>query len=321
MINRIIGRVVTGLGGLMAVGVIVPMATGALPDYARFSPAPTSVEWVQDDDRETALWLETNLVGVELRISGLDNAASDPEPALGIGSISQETEAGGVMAVGHAGGCQDGYHVALDDGVIPADTSDDTPAHTPFWLEAGSIVGIVVCEDTAANAAAVDGVIALYTGAAPGGELLTSYDITGRTKANSMVNIPPSFSAENGSVDYLVRRVCVDNNSSRDLYFDGGENVGAAVAASDAGQVGATLTYSLAPAGDSQDFALFNIGSGTGQITVSEAGADDHSGLDDTRLFTLTVVAEDDAGASASTHVTVQVVKNPTSTGGDGSCS
>ena len=321
MINRIIASVVTGLGGLLAAGVMVPMATGALPDHAWLSPAPTSIEWVQDDDRETVLWLETNLPGAELRISGLDNAASDPEPALGIGSISQKTEAGSVTAVGHAGGCQDGYDVALDDGETPGDTSDDTPAYTPFWIEAGAGVGIVVCEDTATTAAAVDGVIALYTGAAPGGELLTSYDITGRTKANSMVNIPPSFSAEDGSADYLVRRVCVDNNSSRDLYFDGGENVGAAVVASDAGQLGATVTHSLAPSGASHDFAFFNINTSTGQITVSEAGADNHSGLDDSRLYTLRVVAEDSARASAQTLVTVQVVKNPTSMNGDGVCS
>ena len=81
-----------------------------------------------------------------------------------------------------------------------------------------------------------------------------------------------------------------------------------------------TISYSLAPDGDGRDFAYFAIDDSTGEITVSAAGADDHTGLDGIRLYTLVVRATDDAGRMGEALLAIQVDLSNTSTSGDGTC-
>ena len=95
------------------------------------------------------------------------------------------------------------------------------------------------------------------------------------------------------------------NAASRDLYFAGGEAV--ATVAATGGT--APLSYSLAPAGDSLDFVFFDINGGTGAVTVSAGGADDHAGLVLDRTYTFEVHVEDANFRSAETSVAVQVVR------------
>ena len=119
----------------------------------------------------------------------------------------------------------------------------------------------------------------------------------------------------------VSRRVCVDDATSRNTYLDGGENVGAAVAAEDSGGTALTgATYALLPYEGRLDYSLFDVDN-IGQITVSDLGADDHSGLTDGELYILEIQATDSSGNSARIPVVVQVALNPVSTAGDGSCS
>lgn len=114
---------------------------------------------------------------------------------------------------------------------------------------------------------------------------------------------------------YTSLRFCPDSATPPAMQLSGGETVGT-VTATGTG----TLAYALAPDGESRDFAFFEIDSGTGGISVSDAGADDHTGIDGTRLYTFVVNATDDAGRAGEALVAVQVdLSNPT-TAGDGVC-
>ena len=96
---------------------------------------------------------------------------------------------------------------------------------------------------------------------------------------------------------YETLRFCPDADSPRDAILTGDEAVGT-VTATGSG----TISYFLAPDGDSRDFAFFEIDS-AGAITVSDAGGDDHTGIDGSRLYTFVVRATDDAGRTGEALV------------------
>ena len=122
---------------------------------------------------------------------------------------------------------------------------------------------------------------------------------------------PPSFSPA-----YRTLRFCPDAKTPRSAILTGSEAVGT-TAATGTG----TITYAMAPDGDSRDFAFFTIDSSTGAITVSDAGADDHTGIDGTRLYTFVVLATDDAGRTGEALVAVQLDLSTDSPNDDGLCS
>ena len=120
----------------------------------------------------------------------------------------------------------------------------------------------------------------------------------------------PSFATA-----YQTLRFCPDSATPPSMQLDGGETAGT-VSATGTG----SITFSLAPDGDSRDFAFFAIDGSTGAITVSDAGADDHTGIDGGRLYTIVVRATDDAGRVGEALVAVQVDLTTLSPLGDGAC-
>ena len=317
MMSRIIPTIVAGLGLLATAGVVVPLATGDLPNYARLTPDPEVVSWQQGSER--VLWLDTNLVGVDLRVSGDDN---NDAPALGLGAVMvRADESADAVSLGGAVGCLSGRtaYDNTDDAGTPSDASDDF-GFDSLWLEASAGIGIAACADTAAIPAATEGTISLYTGPGENAALLEEYEI-GIVLEGEAPDAPPRFGSGGFRGQYAARRVCADSAADRPRYFDGRELVGAPVTATAAD--GGTLTgatYRLLP-DDSLDYALFSIGGSTGQITVSDLGADDHSGLDDSRLYPLVVEVRDANGRTARVHVVVQAALEPLSSNGDGRCS
>ena len=113
---------------------------------------------------------------------------------------------------------------------------------------------------------------------------------------------------------YETLRFCPDAATPPDMQLDGGETVGT-ITATGTG----TITYSLAPDGESRDFAFFEIDS-AGAITVSDAGADDHTGINGSRLYTFLVRAIDSAGRVGEALVAVQVDLSNLAAAGDGVC-
>ena len=78
-------------------------------------------------------------------------------------------------------------------------------------------------------------------------------------------------------------------------------------------------SYYLAPDGDSRDYAFFEIAT-AGGITVSDAGADDHTGIDGTRLYTFLVSYTDNRGLTGEALVAVQLDHTNLAANGDGVC-
>ena len=109
---------------------------------------------------------------------------------------------------------------------------------------------------------------------------------------------------------YDVLRFCPGDVTDRASYLTGGESVGPVQEAT-----GTSITYGLAAEGDYAFFAVSN----SGDITVSPAGADDHTGLDGTRLYNVVIRASDPYGGVAEVPVTLQL--DLANTGVDGRCS
>ena len=96
----------------------------------------------------------------------------------------------------------------------------------------------------------------------------------------------------------------------------GGETVADPIMATDPD--GDPVFHSLARAGDSRDYAFFDISTSTGALTVSSIGADDDVGLG-IGLYDLGVVASDGGPVRGEVGVTIQV-KARTAPLGDGVC-
>lgn len=102
MTDQSLGRwVVAGMAGFLvlvlalAVFALKVEVSDGLDDYADLVPAPDTIVWEQGD--ETALWLQTNRNGVELRINSV---------ALGVGNIELAfPEATSAMRLGRGEGC------------------------------------------------------------------------------------------------------------------------------------------------------------------------------------------------------------------------
>ena len=81
---------------------------------------------------------------------------------------------------------------------------------------------------------------------------------------------------------YETLRFCPDDTASTAALLTGNEKVGDVIVA------GTNITYALTPDGDSRDYAFFRL-MAFGSLYVSDAGADDHTGIDGTRLYTFVV--------------------------------
>ena len=112
---------------------------------------------------------------------------------------------------------------------------------------------------------------------------------------------------------YQTLRFCPDADAPRGAILTGAEAVGTVTAA------GNNITYSLAPDGDSRDFAFFNVSS-SGALTVSATGADDHTGIDGARLYTFKVVATDGGGRRSESVIVVQLDLSQVAPNNNGVC-
>ena len=300
----LVPAIVLSLAAALAAAVMIPLATGAEAGYARLFPEPASLIWQQED--ENALWLDTNLEGVELRISGLDSAGS--APSLGFGSIQARNELTGVaLPMGSAAGCKSAHDD--DNGTS---TGDDD--YTAFWLPAGSGVGLVACGDSASPVAATNGTVSLYSGPRPGGLELAAYAIDAAVR--TALNQAPSFGAT-----YMTRQICVDGTGDRSLYLSGNEYAGLAIGATDANPD--TVTYALGIEDPNEFYLFFEVvgATGDGQIKVLSSGANDSSGLDARAVYPVVLAASDGKGGSDQVTVGIQLNLSTVSPNGDGLCS
>ena len=161
-----------------------------------------------------------------------------------------------------------------------------------FHLASGTGIGLIGCHEDE------DVLVTLHTGE---GEELQRYVVDVLSApAPTATPAPPAFPS-----GYVVARVAVVDVASRDLYFAGGESVATVTASGGT----APFTYGLAPAAGSLDFVFFDVDQGTGAVTVSAAGADDHAGLEVDKIYTFEVRVEDANGLSAQTGVAVQTVR------------
>ena len=199
--------------------------------------------------------------------------------------------------------------ITFTAGDADSGTSDRRAAEVPL-LE-GTGVKLLACNEHEDLAVTLHG--------ADGAELNRYLvDVLPEATATPAPDQPPAFDPE-----YVARRVCVDDASGRGVYFDGNEQVGATVAAK-GGDGTTTLNsthgeYSLQSYGGTADYALFSV-NGNGSITVSDLGADDDSGLDESRLYSFVIQAREDAtGLTGQATVVVQVSKDE-SPGDNGRC-
>ena len=263
---------------LVAFGVLVLLLFVAAEVFAGrghavLIPSPETRDWRVDDG--DTLWLRTGEPAVTVTLPSRD---------LGFGNIQfLDSFTGQTTVLGRGRGCR----LATD------------PETDSLELTDGTGVELVGCAETLPDA------FARVTLSGPGGEEYAVYEV-------EVLPAAPTSEAPEFPSDYLTLRVFVDDADGADPddifddaagYFDGGEIVGSAVA------TGAGLEYSLAADGSGPDHAFFQIDS-AGQVTVSAAGADDHSGLV-ASVYTFLARAEDPNGLTAQTHLTVQVVLSP----------
>ena len=208
----------------------------------------------------------------------------------------------------------DGFPVALTRFITV-----DTTAGTSTTDE--EVESVVLLKDTGVALKACsehDDVMLTLHG--PEGEELNRYVVDVGAPPATPVPTATPVPAPAFSASYQTLRFCPDSlatvGSDERIGLSGGEAVGT-VSATGTG----TLAYSLAPDGESRDFAFFAIADSTGAITVSDAGADDTTGIDGLRLYTVVVRADDDAGRVGEALVAVQVDVTVESPGGDGACS
>lgn len=186
---------------------------------------------------------------------------------------------------------------------VDFDTSDTTSGGTVtgesvFHMLENTGLGLIACGEEE------DVLITLHGD--EGAELNRYYVDVG--PAPTATPSPPSFAA------YQTKRFCPDVVTPRDELLNGGESVGSARATGTG-----TITYSLAANGDSNDFAFFNVSS-SGAVTVSAAGADDHTGIDGARLYTFKVVATDAAGRRSESVVAAQLDLSQVAPNNNGVC-
>ena len=273
---QIVPAMVVALAVGLGVVVAIILATGQT-DYARLFPAPDALDWSQGDER--VVWLDSNLDGVELRISGLD---SSDDPALGLGDILRDVEGTQALPIGRASfGCDDATYAGTDDQGT-ADVDDDV-GYTPFWMDAHSGLGLIACGVTASDA---DAAVTLYDGT---GEELESYAVPVAVAAATPTPAPapPSWSST-----YETRQVCADSTTDRASFLDGtGDTVGAVLPAA----TGAT-SYALGLNDPHHHYLFFDLSSSR-QLTVNVAGANDTSGIDDNQVYPVVVTARNDTGS------------------------
>ena len=181
--------------------------------------------------------------------------------------------------------------VPEDGGAAVVVTGEDD-----FHLAAGTGIGLIGCHEDE------DVLVTLHSG---DGKELQRYVVDVQsapppTPAPTPTPAPPGFPS-----GHVVARVAVVDVASRDLYFAGGESVATVAATGGTSPV----TYSLAPGDGSLAFVFFDVDQGTGAVTVSAAGADDHAGLEVDQIYTFEVRVEDANGLGAHTGVAIQVVR------------
>ena len=381
MQSRVVATLVVGLGILLAAAVLVRLAIGSEPDYARLVPAPDSIIW--EKGQESTILISTNLDDVYLRIDSV---------AMGIESVqSAVPHSGELKVLGASVGCQDWavfrlyaeslgktmytlkgnvdrdnftataevfYRSRLQGNswpsVPPSQVDVAGPDGSAFSVGPNSVtqgvweieassddafpgaltrrIVVDLNEETSTTDAGAESIVLLKdTGVSlkacseHDDLTLTLHGEDGKELNRYVVDIGPPPTATPipatpvpnpvFSPAYETLRFCPDAASPPESILTGDEAVGT-VTATGTG----TISYSLAPDGDGRDFAYFAIDDSTGEITVSAAGADDHTGLDGIRLYTLVVRATDDAGRMGEALLAIQVDLSNTSTSGDGTC-
>ena len=134
-------------------------------------------------------------------------------------------------------------------------------------------------------------------------------------------NSGPEFAAP-----YVTRRVCVDrvhdgiatSTENRAGYLDGGELVGAPVVAVDPD--GDPLSSYLGLEDEDRNFMFFDYSTSTGQLFVSDAGADDRLGLDADQVYPVVVTTADGRGKWDAITVGIWLDSSTAAAGGDGRC-
>ena len=156
------------------------------------------------------------------------------------------------------------------------------------------------------------------------GEELNRYliDVGPAPPAPTATPVPtPTPNPYAGSVS---RRICVDDDSDRHAYLDGGENVGAVF---DHDGFGLTNDIEAVSIGEAEAGALnryffeSTLTTGDVQLTVSEAGAADTQGLDNEVVYQIRLTASDDTGQEKFLDVAVWLDTSTVSPNGDGLCS
>ena len=139
-------------------------------------------------------------------------------------------------------------------------------------------------------------------------------------------SIVPGNSGPEFAAPYVTRRVCVDrvhdgiatSTENRAGYLDGGELVGAPVVAVDPD--GDPLSSYLGLEDEDRNFMFFDYSTSTGQLFVSDAGADDRLGLDADQVYPVVVTTADGRGKWDAITVGIWLDSSTASPSGDGRC-
>ena len=139
-------------------------------------------------------------------------------------------------------------------------------------------------------------------------------------------SIVPGNSGPEFAQPYVTRRVCVDRPTdgvatstlNRPGYLDGGELVGAPVVAVDPD--GDPLASYLGLEDEGSNYFFFDYSTSTGQLFVSDAGADDYVGLDADKIYPVIVTAADRRGKWDKIEVGVYLDSAIPAPSGDGLC-
>ena len=105
---------------------------------------------------------------------------------------------------------------------------------------------------------------------------------------------------------------------NRPGYLSGGELVGAPVLAMDPD--GDPLSSYLGLEDEDRNFMFFDYSTSTGQLFVSDAGADDRLGLDADQVYPVVVTTADGRGKWDAITVGIWLDSSTAAAGGDGRC-
>ena len=200
----------------------------------------------------------------------------------------------------------------------PEDTSSGgtVTGEEVFHMIENTGLGLVACGEE-------EDVLIILRGG-PDGEELNRYLVDVGPAPPVPTAVPAPTATPSPDVGYAIRRVCVDDSSSRSVYLNGSETVGAAFDRDDfrLGNAIASVELAEVEAGDAVRFYFeHTLSGGSLQLLVSEAGAGNTLGLDSDRVYPVRVWATATGGATTYLDVGVWLDTSTTSPDGDGLCS